>query len=126
MIENSKTILIVDDSNISRRKIIGLLSPELYTIHEGKNGFDAVNYLSGHKPDCVILDLLMPEMDGFEVLEYMKENDIKVPVVVLSADIQESTKSTCLGLGAFAFLNKPPDKQILNDTVSNAIKSKEL
>jgi CheY-like chemotaxis protein len=62
-------------------------------------------------PDCIFLDLLMPEMDGYKVLEIIKEKNITTPVVVCSADIQNTAKSKCIELGAFDFLNKPPTQE---------------
>jgi len=50
----------------------------------------------------------MPNMNGFEVLEYMQEHDIHVPTVVLTADIQDGVSERCMDLGAVAYLNKPP------------------
>ena len=58
-------------------------------------------------PDCIILDLLMPELDGFGVLEALKQKGSKIPVIVLSADIQDSVREQCLGLGAAMMLQKP-------------------
>ena len=100
-------ILVVDDSISSRFKIVSMLSSYDFTIFQAKNGIDAVEQIEKIKPDFILLDLLMPEMTGEEVLEYMQKNDIKIPTAILSADIQYSTKEKCIKLGAVNFINKP-------------------
>ncbi|NLO20256.1 MAG: response regulator [Ignavibacteria bacterium] len=116
------TILIVDDSIISRSALSKLLSEEGYLIIFGKSGKEALEIISDIQVDCLLLDLLMPELDGFQVLEFIQKNSLKIPSVVISADIQETTKKRVEALGACGFLNKPPKKELLIKTVKDAIK----
>ncbi|CCK81398.1 response regulator [Desulfobacula toluolica] len=101
-------ILLIDDSWLTRRGLSGMISSSGHEIVEAENGMDGIKKIQDECPDCIFLDLLMPEMDGYEVLEILKEKNIKIPVIVCSADIQNTAKSKCLKLGAFDFLNKPP------------------
>jgi CheY-like chemotaxis protein len=102
-----KKILVVDDSWIARNMIAKPLTGTYELVFAG-NGIEALETIDMEKPDLILLDLLMPEMDGFAVLEELKEREFAPPVIVLSADIQESTRKLALSLGAAAFMNKPP------------------
>ena len=113
-------ILIVDDSRLIRMRLKKYLS-EFYDIVEAENGKDAFLKVVSEKPLCVCSDLLMPEMDGFGLLEKVKKHDMKIPVIILTADIQTDTRTKCLELGAYTVLNKPPQQEVLVDTLKKAI-----
>ena len=66
-----------------------------------------------HSPDCVLLDLLMPEMTGREVLQQIQQEGLGIPVIVITADVQTTTRHECLELGATAVLNKPRNAEEL-------------
>lgn len=101
------TILVVDDSGFQRKIISSCLKKEGYKVIEAKNGFEGLEKASGSLPDLLILDLLMPEMDGFTVLEKVREMALPVPILVLTSDIQSITRQISMQLGAAAFINKP-------------------
>ena len=111
-------ILVVDDSTFQRNKIVQILSQAGYEADQRTNGKEALEYLEQNEPRLVLLDLLMPELDGFGVLEALKARKCNVPVVVLTADIQETQKARCLELGAANFLNKPPKVEQLLEAIS--------
>jgi len=117
-------IVVADDSNLIRMKLKKHLKDE-YDVIEAHNGRDALLKIKIEKPDIVLSDLLMPEMDGFELLRRIKEDKILVPVVVLTADIQFETNQKCLELGAYKVLNKPPNREELLKTLEEALLSKE-
>ena len=64
-------------------------------------------------PDCILTDLLMPEMDGVSLLAALQNLGFNLPVIVLTADIQESKRKQCEELGAAGFLAKPPQSKVL-------------
>ena len=101
------SVLIADDSGTVRKSLAGQFEAEGFTALEAEDGLQTIEKIRSYAPDCVILDLLMPEMGGLEVLKKLKEENIKVPVVVLSADIQNTTREKCMELGAVDFINKP-------------------
>jgi len=105
-------ILIIDDSSFQRRIVRGMLTPEGYEIVEASNGAEGLAQ-AGNGIDCVLLDLIMPEMDGFAVLEALHRDRPGLPSIVLTADIQDATRRQCLALGARGFLNKPPQRDAL-------------
>ena len=117
-------ILIVDDSLVIRHGIKKILTNNDYDVIEGSNGNEAINKIEDYNPDCMILDLLMPDLNGFEVLEILKKKRITVPVIVLTADIQETSRAKCLELGVVDVLNKLPEKDTLLNAVSKAIEWK--
>ncbi|MDP8218082.1 MAG: response regulator [Candidatus Theseobacter exili] len=99
-------ILIVDDSAFQRTHLSDILKKDGYELLEASKGKEALRIIKTQSPDCVLLDLIMPE-SGIEVLEAMQEQDLKIPVIVVTADIQETTRQKCLELGAAGFINKP-------------------
>ncbi len=107
------TILICDDSRFTRQRITDYLSGLDCTLIQAENGKMALEKIVSEKPDLMFLDLLMPDLDGFGVLEELKKSDNLIPVVIISADIQNTTVERCISLGAKAFLNKPPQKEAL-------------
>lgn len=102
-----KRVLVVEDSISSRRYLCKKLQDAGFDTFEAVNGRDAYEKLKKEDFDFLILDLLMPEMTGTELLEKMKEEKIKTPVMVVSADIQQQVKDECFALGAVDFINKP-------------------
>ncbi len=115
------TILIVDDSIFSRRALRKTLSSEGYQVLEAVNGRVGLEMIQKHQPDCVLLDMLMPELNGNEVLEALNEQGLDVPVIVVTADIQEHTQARCFELGAKAFLNKPPPNGELYQAIQTVL-----
>lgn len=117
------SIMIVDDSKLTRNVLQELLTSDGHEVIEATNGLEAIKMIAEKTPDCIILDILMPEMDGFEVLEELKNRAQKVPVVIHSADIQKTTRQRCFRLGAFSFTNKPLKKEVLLQAVHEALAS---
>lgn len=111
------TILIIDDSRFTRSNIAKTLRNNHYEVIEADNGVMGLDMIIKHAPDFVITDLLMPEMDGFELLENLRSRGIAVPVIVMSADIQETTRRRILELGAKTLLNKPFQGATLLETL---------
>ena len=112
------TILIVDDSGFQRKMIKKALAPLEFTTIEASNGKDALDLLSKEKPDCITLDLGLPDLTGFDLLAEFKKVGLSSPVIVLTADIQSSSKSMCLDLGAKAVLSKPLNGEELRQTIT--------
>ena len=113
------TILIIEDSRFTRTSIARVLKNNHYEVLEAENGAVGLVMIIAHKPDFVITDLLMPEMDGFELLENLRSRGIAIPVIVMSADIQETTRKRVLDLGAKTLLNKPFQGPELLSVLSN-------
>ena len=116
-------ILIIDDSAFQRRLMRKLIERQGHNIIEATNGTEGLNAIITQSPDCVFLDLIMPESNGFELLENLQQQKINVPSVVVTADVQTSTHEQCLELGAIAVVNKPVDSEILHQILLRALGS---
>jgi two-component system, response regulator, stage 0 sporulation protein F len=124
------SILVVDDSWLTRRIICTILRAEGYETLEASSGPEALEILSlaqdrTQTPNCMLLDLLMPEMEGREVLQAMREKGFKIPVIVITADIQSTTRSECMELGALAVIHKMPKSDELIGWIKKALVASE-
>lgn len=113
-------ILVVDDSVMSRKLVIKALPVEWdVEIHQASNGKEALDIYRNGKAHVIFLDLTMPVMDGYEVLETLKREGLNALVIVISADVQPKAQERVKELGAIAFLKKPlrteEIKQILKE-----------
>lgn len=100
-------ILIVDDEDSIRISLRGILEDEGYTVSEAASGKEALDYLSAHSSDLVLLDVWMPEMDGLEVLDHIHQTDSTLPVVMISGHGTIETAVTAIKQGAHDFIEKP-------------------
>ena len=102
------SILVVDDSPIARKMLIRALPPEWdVEIAQAGNGLEALAAYRAGRVDVMFLDLTMPDMDGYQVLETLRKEDLNCLVIVVSADIQERAQERVRELGAIAFIRKP-------------------
>lgn len=111
-------VTIADDSKMSRNVIKRAL-PEDWNIEitEACNGKEALLAVANGRADVLFLDLTMPELDGFGVLEQLHEQHAKTIVIVISADIQPEAVRLVDSLGAFRFLQKPLQSNELRETL---------
>jgi chemotaxis protein CheC len=119
--ENVAKILIVDDSATSR-SIAERLIGGTHEATQAASGREALDLLSKGRFDLVILDLLMPEMGGFEVLGELAARGSRVPVIVATADIQNATRAHAKALGAASLINKPLTKAALEAAISSILR----
>lgn len=103
-----KIILVVDDDKMNLVVAQKLLAEE-YRVAAVNSGELAFRYLAKNEPDLVLLDIQMPEMDGFEVMQKLQADDVwsKIPVIFLTADRTEKTEETCFQMGAVDYIGKP-------------------
>ena len=116
-------ILVIDDSMFARLNVCNILKAAGHETMEAANGREGLEKATALRPDCILSDLLMPVMDGIGFLTSLKENNLRLPVIVLTADIQETKRQQCLSLGAAGFLNKPPQKQQLLTMIGDIVGS---
>ena len=115
-------ILVVDDAGFMRKMIQTHLSKGGYTnFIEGEDGLRAVELYQEHKPDLVIMDITMPNMDGIEALGKIKSIDPKSKVVMCSAMGQESMVMEAIKLGALDFIVKPFKPERIIQTVNKIL-----
>lgn len=114
------SLLICDDSNLARKQLLrSLPSDGQLDIHLATNGREALERIRQGDIDVLLLDLTMPDMDGFEVLAALRAERLNCQVVVISADIQEEAVRRVLDLGALAFVRKPADPIHLQQTLAS-------
>ncbi len=102
----AKTILVVDDKAAMRTLVRDHLTVENFRVVTANNGRDALFVARAEKPDLILLDIMMPEMSGYEFLQaYRKERN--TPVILLTAKLEESDKVLGLELGADDYVTKP-------------------
>ena len=116
-------LLIVDDSQYQRNVIKKILETEGHDFIEADNGLAAIKYTLAHRPDCILVDKLMPELDGEKFLQFIKQKNLTAPVIVITADIQESTYNQCMNLGAFDVVTKPLKGDKLKGILQKALLS---
>lgn len=116
------SLLIVDDSPISRKIIRKCLPTGDFQIREASGGEECLRLYAAQKPDLVFLDLTMPGMDGFETLERLRRMDPQARVIVVTADIQTTSRAKALSLGALEVVAKPPKPEIIIQAMELALR----
>ncbi len=101
-----KTILIVDDEIFNREIIKKILIKEGYGVIEAENGKEAIKKYKKYKIDLILMDLMMPTMDGFEAIKIILKNH-QIPIIAISALDDNSTYNKVLELGVKKYITKP-------------------
>ena len=122
--ENKDTILVIDDSTTNVVLLQAILNSKGYDIETALSVKEAHAVLLKKTPKLILLDLLMPRINGFEFLQELKndESKSKIPVVVVSALTEPENIKKALELGACDFIKKPVDIQNLVEIVSTILK----
>jgi len=116
-----RLILIVDDEARMRRFIRMNMELEGYQVVEADNGLHALEQIRQHTPDLVVMDVMMPEMDGFETLKLLREIST-VPVILLTVKGEEEDKIHGLNLGADDYITKPFSPRELSSRVTAVLR----
>lgn len=115
----SLSVLICDDSAMARRLLTRSL-PEMpsWSINYAENGEAALAYLAEHNVDLLFLDLNMPGLSGFDVLEEIRKKDYGCMTIVVSGDIQETARERVISLGAMEFVRKPANREVIGQVLT--------
>lgn len=100
-------VLVVDDAMEAREIGKYILRHYNFDIEEARNGVEAWALIVKEKPDAILLDLEMPQMDGYEVLQELEKESFSIPVLVMTGNTSIYTQQLCESLGAIAFFTKP-------------------
>lgn len=105
-----RTVLVVDDARFARNTVVRHLKEAGYDTLEAADGREALSTIEANESliDVILSDMLMPNLDGAGLLAELRERGIDIPCIMLTADIQATTRKRCEALGCFAFVNKPP------------------
>ena len=121
MINTRPLVAVVDDEKSVRVAIERLLRSANFYVETFPSGIEFLESLKNHRPDCVVLDLHMPHMDGFTVQTRLAKASIRLPIVIITGHDATETRERALAGGASAYLRKPMDDQTLLDAIANAI-----
>ena len=113
-------VAILDDEPEMRKALRRLLTCRGFGVEEYERGEDLLAALSSHPLDYLLLDLHMPGINGFDVLEAFRSRQMPVPVIVITAHDEPGTAERVRGLGASAYLKKPVDREALLSAIAAA------
>jgi DNA-binding NtrC family response regulator len=119
-------ILIVEDEDAIRRVLKKVLSEEdsKYKLDEAANGEEAISLIKSQHYDLILCDIKMPKKDGIDVLEFVIGYDSTIPIIMISGHGDLKTAVKAMRLGAFDYIEKPPDLNNLLTSVRSALKNK--
>jgi len=121
-------ILVVDDHVASRMAAVAVLAMEGYEVIEADSGFTGVELVAQKAPDLILLDVMMPEMDGFQVCQLLKQNEHTrlIPIIFISGLNDRRSRIRGIEVGADDFLSKPFDRLELTARVKSLVTQKRL
>jgi CRP-like cAMP-binding protein/CheY-like chemotaxis protein len=123
----SKTVLIIEDNNDIRENIVEILQLADYTVYEAQNGKAGVDLAIKHKPDIILCDIMMPELDGYGVLYILNKSTetAAIPFIFLTAKAERLDHRKGMEMGADDYLTKPFDDMELLNAIETRLKKKE-
>lgn len=118
-----KKALVVDDCKETSARLAEMLSRNGYQVISADNGKDAINLASEYIPDFVLMDIVMPEVNGFQATRQLNKSPTTsgIPVIMVSAKNQEVDKQWSQKQGASAYLCKPVDEKLLIKTINQVV-----
>jgi DNA-binding NtrC family response regulator len=117
----NEKVLIVDDEKLIRWSVRRQLEEWGYTALEAESGTGGLSQIRAESPDLILLDVRLPDLSGIEVLREIKQNNLSIPVIMITGDPQLDDIKTAIKLGALDFIKKPLDFDELQVTLANAI-----
>ena len=114
-------ILIVDDERVMREGLQAMLAGEGFAVRTARDGEDALKKISEKVPDLVLLDVMMPKMNGFRTCEEIRRGNPTVPVIFLTAKDSEADQVRGIGLGADDYISKDAGEPVLLARINRAL-----
>ena len=121
MVKEKPRVAVVDDEAAVRKALQRLLRSFGMEVETFPSGAEFLEAMRTREPDCVVLDLHMPGVNGFEVQTRLAESGTRLPVVVITGHDTVETKARVMNAGAAAYLLKPIDERVLLDAIATAI-----
>ena len=118
-------IAFIDDDELVRRGMKRLIGAAGYRVALYASGAEFLESLKAERPACVVLDLLMPDVNCFDVLTVLNRETSRIPVVVISGDNRAETIARATALGVAAIVAKPVDDTVLLDAIQAAIQTSQ-
>jgi len=123
MTNKARRIAVVDDDRFVLRALRRLLRAAGFEVDTYESGASFLMAVADHEPDCLVLDLHMPQTSGFEVQAHLTDSGKRIPVVVITGDDTPEARLRALSLGAECYLRKPVEKSVLLPAIDAAISS---
>ena len=114
-------IAVIDDDQSVRKALERLLRALNWDVDTFASGRDFLNSLAAQVPDCIVLDLHMPGMNGLDVQQQLARSDLQLPIIVITGNDEPYSRVQCLSAGAAAYLRKPLDDEALLDAIHRAV-----
>lgn len=124
MEENRATILYVEDNPDNRMLIRRVLAADGFTIHEAASASEALSKLRTLRPDLILMDINMPEMDGYTLTAHIRElpNLGSIPIIALTANVMKGDKEKSLQAGCDGYIQKPIDIDTITAQIERFLK----
>jgi FixJ family two-component response regulator len=123
--ETTPLIAIVDDEESIRRALGRLIRSAGIDVVTYPSGDELLETLPGHEPDCIVLDLHMPKVDGFRVQTWLAQAGYRIPIIVITGRDTPETRAQAMENGAFAYFRKPVDGDALLHSIDEALGRKK-
>jgi FixJ family two-component response regulator len=120
MTHKSLRIAVVDDDVAVRNALMRLLEASFCEVQTFVSARELLSSLAADIPECMIVDLQMPEMSGLELQHYLGHKGIHIPTIVITAHDEPGNREKCIAAGAAAYLLKPLRKSVLMDAIHTA------
>ncbi len=116
-------ILIIDDDPVCTGVLLAILGDD-YDVTTANSGSGGIDILSSQTPDLILLDITMPEVNGYQVLKFLQEDPsrIDIPVVVISTLVESSDRDFAIKLGADDYINKPIMPNVIQDKLEKYLR----
>ena len=115
-------IILADDERLIRQSLVGLLEANGYSVRAGKNGEEALRLYQEQRPDLMLLDVMMPKGNGYEICETIRKTDVETPILFLTALDSDVDELKGLGVGADAYISKTVSNEVLLARIAAAIR----
>jgi len=119
-----KQVLIVEDSPTELKILTTIMEKNAYQVAVANNGADAIEKVKASPPDLILMDVVMPEMNGFKATRALKKDEATahIPIIMVTTKAQETDRVWAMRQGVDAYLNKPVDAKLLMKTVQELVK----
>jgi two-component system cell cycle response regulator DivK len=116
----SATILYIEDNFDNRMLVRRVLEAEGYRVIEAEDGIKGIDWLQSETPDLVLMDINLPEIDGYEVTKRLKQlpSMAQVPVIAMTANVMKGDREKTLAAGCDGYISKPIDIDSLSDQIA--------